>query len=58
MKDFTFTVEPDGAMLAHRTDCPLARRLQSQGEPVLTMIGCQLPLRDAVKRHSCLELPV
>lgn len=55
--DLSFTTEPDGAMLAHHIDCHLVRRLQSEGEPILTMIGCQLPLRDAVKKHSCLELP-
>jgi hypothetical protein len=54
--DFAFTVDPNGTMVAHRADCPTARQLAAEGAPVITMIGCLLPLRDEIKRHSCLTV--
>ena len=55
VRDIALTEGPDGEVLAHRADCPEARKMAAAGMPVATMFGIQKPLPDDVKRHSCLE---
>jgi len=52
--DIAFTVDNSG-LVAHRADCPMARKFAANGQPVLTMFGCTNPLPAEVRRHSCLE---
>ena len=47
--------ETTGTMVAHRADCPDARRAARAGIPVMTMFGCAAPLPDDIARHFCLK---
>ena len=53
--DYTLTDDGNGRAMAHRTDCPDARRLAGAGEPVITLFQCQGELPASIKRHSCLR---
>ena len=52
--DLAMAEEPDGSHQLHAANCPHVRWLADNGQPVMTMIGCQ-GLPDMIKRHSCLE---
>jgi hypothetical protein len=54
VRDIALTSDGRGGVLAHRADCPEARRLADRGEPVLTMFGIEKPLEPTIRRHSCL----
>ena len=54
--DYALTTTDKGTLLAHRADCPMARKAAADGEPVLTMIGCLQPLPDNLERHTCLTM--
>jgi hypothetical protein len=55
MKDVTLVGE-NGVMVAHRIDCPEARRLiDVEGAFAITMLEISRPLPPDVKRHSCIE---
>ena len=56
-RDFAVTHGQHGMMVLHRADCPLARSLADQGEPVLTLFGCERePAPDSkLCWHECLD---
>jgi hypothetical protein len=54
MIDIALTEDENGELLAHRADCPDARRQAAHGKPVVTMFGIEKPLPQDIKRHSCL----
>ena len=52
---------PNGKMILHRADCPVARKCADAGIPVMTMYGVEKPLteegwgdKDNTVWHSCL----
>lgn len=51
--DLAATEHPEGGLLLHRADCPLARTHAALGLPVLTMFGCK-KLPKEYPKHSCL----
>ena len=54
MTDYALTDDGNGKVLAHRADCPYARKCAADGEPVMTLFDVQGELPRDVKRHSCL----
>ena len=57
VRDIALTGDGRGGVLAHRADCPDARRRAAQGEPVMTMWGIEKPLESNIPRHTCLMEP-
>lgn len=54
--NIALTLEPCvREVVAHRADCPDARRAAAEGRPVMTMFECSEPLPPEIKRHSCLN---
>jgi hypothetical protein len=49
-------LEQEGALCAHKPDCPIVQEHREQGRPVFTMIGCSGKLPGDLKLHSCLTL--
>jgi hypothetical protein len=60
IKDVTLTVDPDGELLAHRTDCPMVQLHRMQGRYIATLFGMEVPLKPDtkdVRLHECLTKP-
>jgi hypothetical protein len=55
--DYALTDDGNGKVMAHKADCPEARRRADAGEPVITLFQCLGGLPKDIKRHSCLEEP-
>lgn len=54
--DLAVTEETDGRMMLHRADCPHARKLAAEGQPVLTMLDCRdSPFMNTLPHHDCLK---
>ena len=51
--DYALVLDDD-VIVAHKLDCPQARRAAETGKPVLTMFDCTKPLGSAYKKHHCL----
>jgi hypothetical protein len=56
-RNYTVTVDPDGALLLHTPDCPMVHDHRRKELPLMTMLGCEGELPDEVKRHRCLANP-
>ena len=54
MYDLAVTVRSDGELELHVASCLAARAQAENGEPVLTMFGCERMPND-LPRHTCLE---
>jgi hypothetical protein len=44
-----------GKTLAHAPNCSVVQAHRIAGRPIMTMLGCEGPLPDDMKKHSCLE---
>jgi hypothetical protein len=55
--DYALTIDDTdkSKLLAHKADCPMARKLAAAGEPVMTLFQCEAPLPADIKRHTCLD---
>lgn len=56
-RDFAVTQGVGGVMVLHRADCPHARQLAAEGEPVMTLLDCaRQPTPDSrLIWHHCLH---
>jgi len=55
MIDIVATQDDDGNAVVHRPDCPVVLRHSRAGLPLMRMFGCEEPLPETVKQHSCLK---
>jgi hypothetical protein len=55
MTDYALTEGPDGKVMAHKANCPIAKGMAAAGEPVITLFQCENGLPKDIPRHSCLQ---